>query len=86
MKTKTSTQPEIFSRQQTILSLLTSHTLDNQRALEIADNLKTLLMITNIHQHDICESHDFIGTEEFHQTCATIDAVKIRLTQAILNY
>lgn len=80
---KTST---VIDRQATILSLLKSHTEDNFEALEIADKLKTLLMLKDYQQKCIKNSYEYIGSEDFHTGCATMDAIKIQITQLILKF
>lgn len=76
----------IIDRQETILSLLKSYTEDNFEALEIADKLKTLLMLKDIQQKNIKNSYEYIGSEDFQASHATMDAIKIQITQLILKY
>ena len=76
----------IIDRQETILNLLNFHTKENEDALEIADKLKTLLMLKDILQKNINNSYKYIDSEDFQTSHATIDAIKIQLTQLILKF
>jgi hypothetical protein len=76
----------IIDRQEIIAHLLTSQCRDNAKALQIADDLKTFLLISELHNADCFNKSDYIGSSEFQENCATIDAYKLKLIVGISKY
>ena len=76
----------IIDRQEIIAHLLTSQCKDNAKALQIADDLKTFLLISELHNADCFNKSDYVGSEEFHKNCATIDAYTVKLIIGITKY
>ncbi len=75
----------LFERQDVIFELLKRKCEKNIKGLEVADELKTLLIILETQQGCIDETEDYIGSDDFHEVEALIKSLKLNLIMKISN-
>jgi hypothetical protein len=79
------TEKNIFDRQDVILDLLKANCERNIKGLEVADDLKTLLIIKENMRYNIDNVDNYIGSKDFHDTHSLINSLKIQLITKITN-
>jgi hypothetical protein len=75
----------LSERKDTIFALLRTRCNNNIKGLEIADELMSLLLMEEGVQLKINDEEDYIGSADFHETHACMDAMKIKLIIKISN-
>lgn len=74
---------EIFERQETIMFLLSNYCERNEKGLQIAAELKTLLMIIETQENKNILDFQYVNSKEFIETAYLIDSIKINLIKFI---
>jgi hypothetical protein len=73
----------IFERQETIMFLLSNYCERNEKGLEIAAELKMLLMIIENEQKKNASDFQYVNSKEFIENAYLIDSIKINLIKLI---
>jgi hypothetical protein len=74
---------EISERHETIMFLLSNYCERNEKGLEIAAELKMLLMVIENEQNKNASDFQYVNSKEFIETAYLIDAIKINLIKFI---
>jgi len=78
-----STETETTKRNDTIFYLLRKECEQNQIALNLVDELKSVLFLKRQFKQAIIDEDNYIGSIEFHQQLATINSLQIRVFKAL---
>ena len=74
---------EISERHETIMFLLSNYCERNEKGLEIAAELKMLLMVIENEQNKNADDFQYVNSKEFIEMSYLIDAIKINLIKFI---
>jgi predicted N-acetyltransferase YhbS len=78
-----STETETTKRNDTIFYLLRKECEQNQIALNLVDELKSVLFLKRQLKQAIKDEDNYIGSIEFHQQLATINSLQLRVFKAL---
>jgi hypothetical protein len=79
------TEKNIFDRQDVILGLLKTRCERNIKGLEVADDLKTLLIIKEIFSDNLDNIDNYIGSNDYRESLALMNSLKLGLITKISN-
>jgi hypothetical protein len=74
---------EISERHETIMFLLSNYCERNEKGLQIAAELKMLLMIMENEQNKNASDFQYVNSKEFIENAYLIDSIKINLIKFI---
>jgi len=76
---------EISERHENIIFLLSNYCERNKKGLEIAEELKMLLMVIETQKNKNASDFQYINSKEFIETAYLMDAIKINLIKLITS-
>jgi hypothetical protein len=76
---------EISERHENIIFLLSNYCERNEKGLEIAEELKMLLMVIETQKNKNCLDFQYVNSKEFIEAAYLMDAIKINLIKLITS-
>jgi len=85
MNTQTQTQNDAEARIEVLTSLVKHNCNRNNEHTKLLDTFQSVLFFREQINKSVKEDATYIGSDDFHQTYATFDSLKLRLISAISN-